>query len=62
LWLVHRSGSFLKLAADGTVQVNGDLHVAGDVYDRHGSLAQLRGHYDAHTHGSNGAAPPSPQD
>jgi hypothetical protein len=50
LWLVHRSGSFLKLISDGTVQVNGDLHVAGDVYDRHGSLAQLRTVYDEHTH------------
>lgn len=51
LWLVHRSGSFLKLCNDGTVQINGDLHVNGDVYDRHGSLDRLRGNYDAHTHG-----------
>lgn len=51
LWLVHQSGSFLKLGNDGTVQVNGDLHVNGDVYDRHGSLDKLRGNYDAHTHG-----------
>lgn len=50
LWLVHGSGSFLKLANDGTVRVMGDLHVAGDVYDSHGSLAQLRGHYNGHTH------------
>jgi phage baseplate assembly protein gpV len=50
LWLVHRSGSFLKLRNDGTVQISGDLHVAGDVYDRHGSLASLRGHYDGHIH------------
>lgn len=62
LWLVHQSGSFLKLASDGTVRVNGDLHVAGDVYDSHGSLAQLRGHYDEHTHSANGASPPNPQD
>ena len=27
------------------------LHVEGDVFDRHGSLAQLRGHYNAHKHG-----------
>ncbi|HST75458.1 MAG TPA: phage baseplate assembly protein V [Acetobacteraceae bacterium] len=60
LWLVHKGGSFLKLANDGTVQVKGDLHVDGDVYDRHGSLDRLRQHYDAHTHG--GGATPSPQD
>jgi phage baseplate assembly protein gpV len=51
LWLVHRSGSFLKLVSNGTVQVNGDLHVNGDVYDRHGSLDRLRGNYNAHMHG-----------
>ncbi len=51
LWLVHQSGSFLKLLNDGTVRVQGDLHVAGEVYDRHGSLNRLRGNYDAHTHG-----------
>ncbi len=51
LWLVHQSGSFLKLLNDGTVRINGDLHVQGDVYDRHGSLDRLRGHYNAHTHG-----------
>jgi phage baseplate assembly protein gpV len=50
LWLVHQSGSFLKLMNDGTVQVSGDLHVAGNVYDSHGSLAALRGHYDQHIH------------
>jgi phage baseplate assembly protein gpV len=51
LWLVHQSGSFIKLANDGTVRVQGDLHVNGDVYDKHGSLDRLRGNYDAHTHG-----------
>jgi hypothetical protein len=50
LWLVHQSGSFLKLQNDGTVRISGDLHVSGDVYDRHGSLAALRGHYDGHIH------------
>ena len=34
-WLVHRSGSFLKLQNDGTIQIRGDLHVSGDVYDQH---------------------------
>lgn len=60
LWLVHKSGSFLKLTNDGSVQVKGDLHVDGDVYDRRGSLDRLRQHYDAHTHG--GGAIPTPQD
>jgi hypothetical protein len=50
LWFVHQSGSFIKLQSDGTVQVSGDLHVNGDVYDKVGSLARLRDHFDAHTH------------
>jgi hypothetical protein len=50
LWLTHRSGSFVRLVNDGTVQVQGDLHVNGDIYDRHGSIAQLRGHYNQHRH------------
>jgi phage baseplate assembly protein gpV len=60
-WLVHQSGSFIKLVSDGTVRISGDLHVAGDVYDSLGSLNRLRQHYDVHTHpGVSG--PPSPQD
>jgi phage baseplate assembly protein gpV len=50
VWLVHQSGSFIKLVSDGTVRVNGDLHVNGDIFDRHGSLDRLRGNYDAHVH------------
>ena len=64
-WLVHKSGSSIKLGNDGTVQVKGDLHVAGDVYDRIGSLSRLRGHYDSHMHtDSKGGltTPPNPQD
>jgi hypothetical protein len=49
-WLTHQSGSFLKLCNDGTIRVGGDLHVAGDVYDRHGSVSELRAHYNSHTH------------
>jgi len=49
-WLVHSSGSYIKLQNDGTIQMHGDLHVAGDVYDRQGPLSRLRGHYDGHTH------------
>jgi phage baseplate assembly protein gpV len=49
-WLMHQSGSFLKLCNDGTIQIHGDLHVQGDVYDRHGPLSGLRTHYNSHTH------------
>jgi phage baseplate assembly protein gpV len=61
-WLVHKSGSFLKLQNDGTVQikadvyvtgtvqVTGDVRAAGDVYDSHGALSALRAHYNAHLH------------
>ena len=50
LVLQHASGTQLRLANDGTVRIVGDLHVSGDVYDKHGSVAQLRGHYNAHAH------------
>jgi phage baseplate assembly protein gpV len=50
LWLVHKSGSFLKLRNDGSIQMSGDLHVTGDVYDRVGSLGSLRSLYDQHIH------------
>ncbi len=49
-WLVHQSGSFLKLQNDGTIQIKGDLHVAGDVYDQHGPMSSLRMHYNGHVH------------
>jgi phage baseplate assembly protein V len=49
-WLVHESGSSLKLCNDGTIRVQGDLHVAGDVYDQGGSLSRLRSHYNTHSH------------
>ena len=63
-WIVHESGSFLKLCNDGTIRVQGDLHVAGDVYDRHGALSGLRAHYNSHTHriGSQITTPPNPTD
>ena len=54
LWLTHQSGSFLKLTNDGTVQIQGDLHVNG------GSLDRLRQHYDAHSHA--GGPGPTPTD
>jgi phage gp45-like len=65
LWLVHQSGSFLKLCNDGTIQMSGDLHVQGDVYDQHGALSGLRGHYNSHTHSlaqNETTSTPSPED
>ena len=50
IWLTHRTGSYVRLLNDGTISMQGDLHVNGDVYDRHGSLAALRGHYNEHKH------------
>ena len=41
---------FPEAADDGTVQVNGDLHVAGDVYDRHGRSTACAGNYNMHMH------------
>jgi phage baseplate assembly protein gpV len=64
-WLMHQSGSFLKLCNDGTVRINGDLHVQGEVYDQHGPLSGLRTHYNAHTHSvpsSETTSVPSPLD
>jgi len=61
LWLVHQSGSSLKLGNDGTikmtaptVEITGNLVVSGDVSDRNGAngtLESLRAAYDGHTHG-----------
>lgn len=50
LWFVHASGSFLKLQSDGTVQIKGDLHVSGEVFDAEGPLSRLRSAHDRHTH------------
>jgi phage baseplate assembly protein gpV len=49
-WLVHQSGSCLKLANDGTIRIVGDLHVMGDVYDKVGPMSAIRSAYDGHTH------------
>lgn len=65
LWVTHRSGSYIRLLNDGTVAVKGDLHVDGDVFDRHGSLDRLRSHYDLHRHSVPRAGvsdPPDQQD
>ena len=56
-WVVHSTGSFLKLHNDGSIESNaatwkhtGSLVVSGDVSDAHGTLAALRGHYNEHVH------------
>lgn len=49
-WLVHKTGASIKLQNDGTIRINGDLHVTGDVFDSHGALSALRAHYNAHAH------------
>ena len=50
LVLQHSSGTQIRLANDGTVQVVGDLHVKGEVFDHYGSLSDLRNHYNTHAH------------
>ena len=69
LLAVSKAGAVFRMPTDGSVYVKaptinfeGDLHVEGDVYDRHGSLDRLREHYDAHTHPQPGTSGPSPTD
>jgi uncharacterized protein involved in type VI secretion and phage assembly len=56
LWMVHATGSFIKLLNDGTIQiqgsltVTGDIHSTGDISDSHGKLSALRAHYNRHHH------------
>jgi phage baseplate assembly protein gpV len=50
LWLMHASGSCIKLMNDGTVRIVGDLHVDGEVYDRRGAMSEIRSVHDRHTH------------
>jgi phage baseplate assembly protein gpV len=58
LLLQHSSGTSLRLSNDGTIRIQGDLHVSGDIYDHHGKLDGLRTHYNAHRHpGSIGDRP-----
>ena len=75
-WLLHQSGSFVKLLADGSIAisattltvtgnlaVSGTISATGDVADGRGTLASLRGAYDEHTHTVTGSttSPPTPQ-
>jgi phage gp45-like len=50
MWLVHKSGTAIKLTNDGRVHIEGDLYVTGDVFDRRGALGHLRDIYNQHTH------------
>ena len=63
-WLVHQRGSSLKLCNDGTIRINGDLYVQGNVYDQHGALSGLRASYNGHTHivSGNTTTTPTPVD
>ena len=68
LWLMHSTGSFIKLLNNGSIESNaptwthtGNLHVNGDVSDEHGSVATLRAHYNEHVHPPS-SVPPSPVD
>ncbi|MDD2878005.1 MAG: phage baseplate assembly protein V [Acidiphilium sp.] len=59
-WLVHQTGSFIKLKNDGTialqastVSIEGNLMVSGGISDlggQHGSVDTLRQAYDGHVH------------
>jgi phage gp45-like len=64
-WLVHGTGSSLKLCNDGTIRISGDLQVSGDIYDKHGSIGTLRQHYNSHVHSTANntlTSPPTIQD
>jgi len=68
LWLMHQSGSFIKLHNDGSIESkapswthNGDFHVTGNVFDSHNSMADLRTHYNEHVHPPS-TTPPNPTD
>lgn len=63
------SGAMVKMAADGTIQVTGDLIVegdiraAGDLSDGTSTLEEIRQLYNLHTHGTSTGptTPPTPQ-
>lgn len=47
---IFANGAYLHMSG-GTIYLAGDVHVDGEIYDRHGSLDRLRQHYDQHVHG-----------
>jgi hypothetical protein len=62
LRIVHSSGSSLVFANDGSVRVEGNLKVTGEISESHGSMSQLRGHYNQHGHPGSTTTHPIPQD
>jgi uncharacterized protein involved in type VI secretion and phage assembly len=46
----HQSGCSIQLLNSGIIEIEGDLHVSGDVYDAHGALSKLRSNYNTHMH------------
>jgi hypothetical protein len=67
-WLLHQTGSYLKLHNDGSIESSagtwthhGSFQATGDIADGHGALSALRGHYNSHTHPP-GTALPNPTD
>ena len=50
LTIKHQSGCSIRLLNSGIIAMEGDLHVTGDVFDRHGSLSKLRNDFNGHLH------------
>ena len=50
VWITHPSGCCLKLRNDGSILIEGDLHVNGQIFDNHNSLAHLRSSHNNHKH------------
>jgi phage baseplate assembly protein V len=57
--LVKADGSIHITPNGGTVYINGNLVVSEDVSDQKGSMEEMRGYYNPHTH--DGSPPPDPQ-
>ena len=64
MWLVHQTGSYLKLHNDGSIESSaatwthhGNFAATGDVSDGHGPLSGLRNDYNMHTHPPSTATP-----
>ena len=64
MWLVHGSGSSVKILNDGSISITGnttitgDLHVTGNISDGKDSMEDMRTIYNSHVHG--GSPPPTP--
>lgn len=55
--MTHKSGSTVRLCADGSIYMRGDVNIEGnlrvnkDIFDQIGKLDGLRQHYNTHKHG-----------